>query len=39
MRGSVPSKTGQNTMIFDYRWVLWGPLGALQSYEKAKNHK
>ena len=26
-------------MIFNYRWVLFGPLGVSQSYEKAKYRK
>ena len=39
IRGSVPSRMGHSTMIPDYRWVLWGPLGALQSYTNAKNRK
>jgi hypothetical protein len=34
---SVPSRTGHSTMILDHRWVLWGPLRALQSHEKTKN--
>ena len=38
-RGSVPSEMGHSAMIFDYRLVLLGPLGALQSYEKGKSRK
>jgi hypothetical protein len=37
--GFVASRTGQGTMILDYRWVVWGPLRVLQSHEKAKNRK
>ena len=39
IRGSVRSRMEHSTMILDYRWVLWGPLGALQSYTNAKNRK
>jgi len=39
IRGSVGSRMEHSTMILGYRWVLWGPLGALQSYENAKNRK
>jgi len=39
IRGSVRSRMEHSTMILDYRWVLWGPLGALQSHEKAQNRQ
>jgi hypothetical protein len=26
-------------MILEYRWVIWGPLGVLQSHEQEKNRK
>ena len=39
IRGSVRSRMKHSTMILDYRLVLLGPLGVLQSYEEGKNRK
>ena len=39
IRGFVPRRVGHSTVIPDYRWVLWGPLGVLQGYGKPKNRK